>query len=346
MWWTWEDIVRRVLEALFGHRIQLALLTLIPLAVGLVVAQSVPRKYDATASVWALRPFESVGINGPVSDPYASPAQTQATVLKELLQTRSFALDVANQTDLVSTFPASTRANPQKLNDAIATDIATNVLVTPGGVNLYMISYTSSSPVVAQQVVAAVIHDFGPRSGEFASAAGQQLQQFYQSQMDQLQKNLEAAVAAEGKCTRASAYADPSQDPACLLLHNQTLQAQSQLAAAQSQLGSINSQVALNGTSSNSLFSVVDQPQVPTQPQSHVKALLTFVGGGAALGIIISALYIVILLRRDRTIVDPRDLERAVGQLVLLEVPALPKTSMLLLHQGADPVLLANTGRS
>jgi len=325
--------VRRVFEAIFGHWMRVVLLMLVPLVAGAAVAFTAPRKYQVTASLLAVQAFATIGVNGPITDPYASAAQTQATVLEELLQTRTFNLAVGQQTDIASTFDAATRANPQKLDDAIAADISTNTVVAPGGGYLYTITYTGKSPTVAVQVVSAIIKEFGPAITQVANADGKQLQDFYQQAVRDDTKAWQAAVAAASACVRTSTVPSAAvQDPECVALEGQRDQAAATLQHAKDALNQVESQMALN-TGQSGFFTVYDAPQKPIAPQSRAKTIIMYVVGGFVLGLFAAALYILILLRRDRTIVDPRDLERAVGYPVLVELPALPGPSASMLVQ-------------
>ena len=92
----------RTLEAIFRHPLQLLILIILPPIIAVAVAYFMtPRTYQSTASVWALQRYFVIGATGPESNLAAFPAQTQATALTELLQTRTFALAVA-QTVLVA----------------------------------------------------------------------------------------------------------------------------------------------------------------------------------------------------------------------------------------------------
>src|SRR5260370_442274 len=100
----------------------LFLLLLLPgLSVALVYF--LPRSYQASTSLWALRRYIIIGATGPEPDLQATPAETQATALNELLQSRSFALTVANATSLASTLSASVRQDAQQRDDALYQDI-------------------------------------------------------------------------------------------------------------------------------------------------------------------------------------------------------------------------------
>src|SRR5256885_4691693 len=113
--------VRRTIEAIFRHPILLLVLLIVPTAISLVVAYLLPRSYQSSASLWALRRYEIIGATGPESNLLATPSETQVAALTELLQSRVFALSVAKSTNLVSTLKLSQSvlSNPQLLDDAL-----------------------------------------------------------------------------------------------------------------------------------------------------------------------------------------------------------------------------------
>src|ERR1019366_332775 len=96
-------MVSRVLEAIFRHPMQLFLMLIVPVVIGVSVAYVLPRSYQSSASLWALRRYEIIGATGPESDLQSTPAETQVAALSELLQSRDFSLAVAKSTNLQST---------------------------------------------------------------------------------------------------------------------------------------------------------------------------------------------------------------------------------------------------
>src|SRR2546421_7366584 len=143
----------------------------------------VPRTYQSTASLWALHRYQVIGVTGPESDLLSTPAQTQATALSELLQSRVFALSVAHATSLSSTLDASVQKDPQLRDDALFNEISQHVQVGAQGYNLFTITYVNHNPEVAQQVVQAVIQNFGLQSQGFSVVEGQLLLESYQTEL-------------------------------------------------------------------------------------------------------------------------------------------------------------------
>src|SRR5438132_1033698 len=93
--------MRRTLEAVFRHPIQLLTLLIVLPITGVAIAYfMVPRSYQATASLWALQRYELIGTTGLENDLSSTPAQTQVMALNELLQTHVFVDAVVKGVDL------------------------------------------------------------------------------------------------------------------------------------------------------------------------------------------------------------------------------------------------------
>ena len=323
--------MRRTFEAIFHHPIQLLGLLMLPLMLSLAIAYILPRSYQSTASLWAMRRYEIIGATGPESDLLSTPSETQVTAMTELLSSRAFALSVAKSTNLASTLKLSKSvlANPQSLDDALLTEISQHVQVSSGGYNLYEITYTNRNPQVAQQVVAAVIAQFNVESRQFSVAEGQQLLQGYQTQLTQAKHDADTAAAAEAQYLAAhpslkSSTTATLADPQYALLDAKRLQAQSTLQNLQSTIATLNQQITLEGTGNDALFQVVDAPIVPDVSVSRMKSLLTIGGVGAGVGLAACVLYLLVLVRRDTALYTVSDVQEITSYPVLLQVPQLP----------------------
>jgi len=157
-----------------------------------------PRSYQAYASLWAFRRFEIITTTGPESDLQSTPAETQATALTELLQVHAFALSVADATSLPSTLSADVKANPAARDAALIAAVS-KVQVAAQAYDLFVITYTNTNPEVAQQVVQAVIKNFGLQSQGFSFIESQPLLAGLQTQLAKAKEDAANAVAAESK---------------------------------------------------------------------------------------------------------------------------------------------------
>ena len=316
-------VLRRILEVVFRRPLQL----LVPIAlfpiVGLAVMYVMPRSYEASASLWAFHRYEVIGTTGPESDLQSTPAETQATALTELLQVHAFALSVAEATSLPSTLDASVQANPAARDQALVTDVS-KVQVAAQAYNLFVITYTNPDWRVAQQVVQAVIKNFGLQSQGFSVVEGQQLLAGLQTQLAKAKQDAANAVAAESKYIAAHpslSKTDLLNDPQYQLLQAQAEDAQAALTNVQTNIATINEEIGAQGSGSDNLFKVLDAPYV--QGVSRTKTYL--LGGGIGLGLALAGclLYVIFAARGDRSVYTPLDLQKVAGFPVVMQLPQL-----------------------
>lgn len=331
---------QRVLESVFRRPLQFLLLLIMlpPLGVA-VVYVTFPRTYPATATLWAFHRYEVIGLSGPETDPNSTPAATQATALTELLQTRVFALSIANATDLASTLPAATRASSQLQDNALFTEISQHVAVAADGYNLFVITYINKNATIAQQVVQSTIQNFAVQSEGFTSVEAKILLEGDQTQLVNAKNAAAQAVAAEANYIAAHANLTQSElltDPQYTLLHAQSQQAQGTVANIQASIDTINQEINAQGSSSANLFKVLDAPAIPYVPVSRTKDYLIGGGVGLAVALLAFILYIIISSRRDRTIHNPLDLQQIIALPIVMQIPQLNDTSVTLLVESVQ----------
>ena len=321
--------MRRTLETIFHQPLLFLLLISVLPVVGVAIAYfMIPRTYQTTATLWALRRIEIIGATGPETNLQATPADTQSAALTELLQTQAFSLAVAKQSNVVSTFnlDPSVLADPQHLDQALFAEISKHVLVVSGGYNLFTISYANHNPQIAQQVVAAVIQDYSLQSESFSIVEAQQLLNNYNTQLAKAQQAYNDAVAAESKYTQQHpglTLADLMKDPQYQQLDTQTQQAKTVLTNIQTNIATINQEMAAQGTSSNGLFRVLDPPVENHTPNSRTKDYLVAGGVGLALALAACVLYIVIQIRRDRAVYTALELQAVSTFPVIMQLPTI-----------------------
>lgn len=319
-------MLRKTLEVIFGHLRQLFALLMLPVVISLGVVYVMPRSYQATATLWALRRYEIVGATGPESDLLSSPSSTQATALQELLQTHAFALAVADEANLAATLDPSARANPQQRDDALYADISKNVVVTDQGYNLFTIAYTSKNIGVVKNVVQAVITNYGLQSNGYSVAEGQRLLQAYQAQLSTAKQNAASAAQAAAQYLKdhGENATQGAADAEYQLLNGQAQQAQATLLNLQNAITQVNQELTTIGTGADGLFLVIDTPQIPDRSVSRLKTILLGGGVGLGLALLASAIFILVLVRRNHAIASPDDVDRVVQLPVVMQVPELP----------------------
>jgi uncharacterized protein involved in exopolysaccharide biosynthesis len=319
----------KVIEVLFRRKWGLLALLVLPMLVGAAVAVKLPREYQASAGLWALRRYEIIGATGPESDLTSTPAVTQASTLEELLQSRSFALAVAYDTDLSKQLAG---ANPgaQGLQDALYTEISQHVVATPLGYNLFDITYTNTDPVVALQVITAVVSHYGSDSVSESTAEGEQLLSSYQTQLKEAQQQAQQATQTAGEYLKAHQLtpAQAQVDPQYQLLVTQANQANAVVSTIQDDINTVQQQLGTLSTGSSGLYIVIDAPAVPNRPVSRTKTLLLAGGIGVAAGLIAAIGYFLLLLRLDQALYSVADLPSVTPYSPLIQIPRLPRRSI------------------
>jgi uncharacterized protein involved in exopolysaccharide biosynthesis len=315
----------KMFEICFRRKWALLALLVVPMLISLAIAYKLPRQYQASAGLWASRRYEIIGATGPESDLTNTPATTQATTLQELLQTRSFALAVAYATDLPKHIGVS-GSNPETLQDALYTNISTNVVVTAVGYNYFQITYTNTDRQVALQVVRAVVSHYGTESNSQATAEGEQLLVSYESQLKVVQQQAnQAAQAVAAYLQQQQLTLDQAQsDPKYQLLSGQASQANATLLNIENNIDTVNQQLATLSGQSTGLYQTIDAPTVPSQPQSRAKTLLLGGGIGLIIGLLASIGYYLLLSRMDQSIYSPSDIPDITEYPVLVQIPRLP----------------------
>jgi len=339
--------VHHVFEVIFRQAWKLlVLIVLLPLVAVGTAYFVVPRTYTSNASLWALRPYDIIGDTTPAANPPPTPADTQVAALSALLQTSNFDLSVANEAGLASTLDASQNATPQLRDTALINDIVKNVHVVSQGYNLFTITYANGNPQVSQQVVAAIVQDFGSHSVVFSQSQGQTLMANYKQQLADAEQSADTATAEEQQylathpaVTKNIWVVGPQYaqlfDPEYGLLHTRTEQAITRMQSIETQITTLQLQIAAQGNTADTLFKVLDAPVVAKQSEGRTRQYL--MAGGMALGLALLAcvLYIIMLVRSDRAVYTMLDLKGVTAYPVLMQLPHLTEKSRFLLIEAS-----------
>lgn len=340
----------RAMRIIVKNPIQLFMLILLPIAIGSAIAYRQPRQYQASATLWALHRYDTLTATSVDSSSLDTPAETQATVLSSLLQTRSFPLEVAREANLASTLPAQVQADPQNRDDALVNDISRNTAVQATTNDFFVITYTNADPQITQKVVAAIIDAYGQQIQRTSATDEHGLLTTYQTQLAQALQQDQNAVAAESHYLQTHPLLTGNalqQDLQYQYLHGQTLQAQQNLQNIQTSISTLQQDITTHALVALNLYQVVDTPAVPNQPLSRVKILLLGTGAGLAIALVACTLFIILAMRGDRRVYSRSDLQKVTGYPVVMEVPRLSsKTLSILAKTSRHSDLLARTGRS
>lgn len=320
-------MTNRILEIIFRRLKRLLVLIVLLPVVGVIIAFSLPRSYQSTATLWALRTYQVIGTTGPAIDPQSNtpltPAQSQVNTLTELLGTLGFSVTVAKESSLALTLhlSSSTLADPQLLDDTYLQEISRHVRVTALGYDTFSISYTNEDPKEAQRLVELVIQNYALQTQQLIALQGKNLLQSYQGQLNQAKQNLDTALAAEAGYVSQHpnvAKETVSTDPQYVLLQTQVQQASDTYSAISKNISTVNQQI--EGDDSGNLFQVLDAPIVGL-PVSRLTSFLIAGSGGLGLATLASVLYILILVRRDQAVYSAFDLQQVIALPVVVQLP-------------------------
>jgi len=321
--------MRRALEIVFRQQRQFLLLVTLLSALSLVIGFFIPRPYQASASIWAANRYNLtdatwasqwyriLGVDNGV------PAQVQAGALTELLNTRAFALQVANATDLPKRMST---ASQQQRDDALYADISHNVKVAVAGNNLVLITYTNADAHIALQMVGATVQAFAKASQQLAVQSGQELLTADQAQLAALQNAANQAVADLQAYRAAHPRETPSEqanDPQYQTLSQQVTNANNYVQSLQSQIGQLQLQLATIGWQPDAFFTVQDTPAMIPSPTSRAQTLLLALAVGLAVALAIASLYLAAVMRADHAVYIAADVKSCLSVPVLAEIPAV-----------------------
>ncbi|HEX9067133.1 MAG TPA: hypothetical protein VF807_00075 [Ktedonobacterales bacterium] len=320
--------MRRVLDFLTANLKKIVLvIVLLPLiAVG--VSLLLPRSYQSVSTLWALRRYSVIGATGPESDLQSTPAMTQANALVDLLQTRSFDLDVARKANLAAALGSPLGGKPD--DDALVAEVSGKVKVLAVGANLYSISYANKKPNVAQALVQAVLDGYSVESVKLSISQAQHTLDVYKQQQASAQAVAQSASKAEAQYLGAHPELKGNGlllDPQYTLLHAQSQQAAGALEAINTKIGALVSDMQTLGSDSSSLYTVVDAPSLPTRAQSRTTQLAIAGVAGLLVALIGVALYVTLGLRRDQSVHDAEELQSYLDIPVLVSIPHQLKVS-------------------
>src|SRR5262249_16698742 len=156
----------------------------------------------------------------------------------------------------------------------------------------------------------------------------------------QAQDAAAAAATAETRYIAAHPNIKPvdlPSDPQYALLHAQTKQAQDTISAIEGKIATLNQQISTQGNNANNLFAVLDDPKALTRPTARFKQLLLAGGTGAAVALLLSALYVAVLVRRNRAAYSLADLQSITTVHTVHETLAVPVLSHKVLAFVTDP---------
>jgi uncharacterized protein involved in exopolysaccharide biosynthesis len=333
----------RYLETFYRHRLLLmgpvALVLL--LTGGWVLVQ--PPTYDATVRMWVQR---QTLVPNPDDNPYLTPAQQQAAVLSELLNTKYFCLKVGNRSPLAESLATSGpqnqgplqrvlagiggssggRLSGRALDDAEYQAISHQTVVEPAGPEIITISYRGGSPELSAAVGQAIADQFIEEALASQRVQTEAAQQFYDSQV----KQTKAEVASIQTQIDAYESSHPEQRGANAQPDTTLSQLRKNHDAAQQRMNDLQSKldqakVSLAGLSQPAVsgMRVLDRAEIPTRASSVRNVALQAGAVGLSLALLILIGGILLLTLIDSTLRRPEEVERVLDLKPVGTIPRL-----------------------
>jgi uncharacterized protein involved in exopolysaccharide biosynthesis len=331
-------MIERCLEVLFRHKLLLFLPPiLIPLIVGPVAVLRAPAYYETWTGIWVDRPTYITYVDE--WSRYNSPAHNQSARLAELLRTRAFLLDVANQTVLAPLLD-STQGEEQ-----VQRFIGRGLAFAPSGNNLLTLRFRAPTPQLSFQVVNALVSAFKEKAvTDRVTQAGLAIS-FYEGRLQTAEEELTKAneslrryVASSPRlaaldATRGSAAAQlpvpvSALDPQLTEMMRRVDLEQTEMARIRTTLEQARLDAAASLEGQELGFQIVDPPRVADRPTRERRKALLYPAAGLVVGLGLSATLLVLLVAGDRTIRSESELAamaRVLGTVPRLHVARLPK---------------------
>ncbi len=322
-----KAIVLRLLESYFRHRWLYLAPIVIMTIVGAAYVLTRPREYLTESLVYV--PGESylatlTAVRSDSTSWWATPAQSAANKITELLRTDSFVRSLIAMTDMA----ADLGADPAVVGSLIATT-RDAVWAVAQGDNQVLVGAAHESPVLAYQLAAATIENYTRWRIDAELAQSAVAQGFF--------ADLIPVYAAEREVARQAlvdylrSHPEPLQGDRPTLeqlevdrLRGDLADAEARLAATQDKDEEARLAASQAEVNIRQSFYVMDPPTIPREPATSLRQLALQIGGFGGVGLALTALAIVGGALLNRGFVFPVDVRENLHLPVLATVPLAP----------------------
>jgi uncharacterized protein involved in exopolysaccharide biosynthesis len=265
------------------HRKLLSLPMVLGALVASYFAMAATPQYQATASLWvdtAAPNPSSVGGQGI----QISPAASEQSVLTELLATKSFAVEVA-QNSLLGSYLASQGQGPLQKTavDALEQLQVGSVIAGP---QVLVISYTGPTEAVTTTTMQAIVKQLQKDNSGLTTQHTQAAVSYYTAQSTLAQKELTLARGQVANYLAANPKSNPQSDPNLSALMAAENSASTGLAQANTSLNQASAARSSGGWD----VQVIDYPKSATSLAKGKKKMIEVILGGVLGGALVSFL--------------------------------------------------------
>ncbi len=247
--------------------------------------------YQSEATIWAVRAAPALSVTDP-DDPNIAVIQTaasqQAEVLKQLLLTHSFLVEVVGRTPLKASFESA--ADPDRFID----DVRKRFRVETLGTSLMRVSFAAQDPKIAPELVNAALAVRAERIDRARQLSSAALGLLFQRQLEFAEQEALDAQTALDEFNQAhrEPLSEPDQHVRAQLRLNLdlVLVRLSDLRGRMQQSSLAPALLEVSGVE----FQIVDEPRVATRPRGGERAAMTIAVVAFAAGAALVTLLVVI----------------------------------------------------
>lgn len=250
--------------------------------------------YTSAATVWVEKPLyiDASNLN---TNPYIDAATSQGNILRELLTTRQFTLDIARAAKIPMPSPASEEATVNAIQRAIYVEAV--------GAHLLRVSCTGSKNNYCKEIITQTISQFiGALNTDHERQAEVALQ-LYEEQRTEYEQQMIKSRNAYNRYLLDHPAADGSEpllDPAFVELQQQYLADKARYDEIVMKIDSIRTQSLATSEATNSFFRVIDSAQ---EAEPYLFSMKDLLRNGLVAGVL--ALLVVVGVTLVSTWADP-----------------------------------------
>jgi hypothetical protein len=274
--------------------------------------------FEAKATIWVLKAAADLTVSNP-DDPSVPLVQTaanqQADLLKQLLTTRSFVMDVIGRTSLRSTLERT--ANEGALLD----DVRKHFKVQTLGPNMLSVTYAGPNPAVAAELVQAALDERRERLTHARVEGTTALGALYQREFEAAQMRVLDAQR------RLEEFDIAHKPPLSDLDQHQQAQLRVAFDLAQVRVSDLQGRIDRSVLApalleiSGMEFQVVDEPRADPTPSGGTKNAVTMALVALASGVALAALLVIAGALLVNHVSGPADVGRLARATLFASVP-------------------------
>jgi hypothetical protein len=250
---------------------------------------------------------------------WETPAGATSRLINERLRTDAFLREVADNAGLGDALDAGL------VNLGV---VRTSVWASANGDSILNVNAQWDDPQVTYDLVVATVNEYQRFIADTVASDASEAESFYSSQLEHLKQERDDARNALSEFVSNL----PANGTIPVVSNVELERLSSALEAAEDRVDETQAQInaaqlarAQQTTDARQSLTVIDQPQVPTAPQSTLVKRMTIVMSFLLLGIVVAVAALIVTTALDQTVASPADLLALDGVWLVATVPSLRK---------------------